>query len=164
MLFGYHFYPLGPASLSNPLMTPLHCSHTVRVTPAACTHTACSSSSSPTRPDMCFSTRMLPETSSSCSSCSSRISCQEGERETPEKSGGSILSDQIHKGAKIHHNDVPSLRLNWALAFSKQLSCSNSKICAVLLMVLRIPTGKGPRFLCTSTNEIMSKPAMNPQL
>lgn len=43
------------------------------------TYTACSSSSPPMRWDMFFSTPMLPETSSNCSSCCSTISW--GQRE-----------------------------------------------------------------------------------
>lgn len=46
---------------------------------ASHTYTACSSSSPPMRWDMFFSTPMLPETSSNCSSCCSTINW--GQRE-----------------------------------------------------------------------------------
>lgn len=50
--------------------------HTPPASPESQPYMPCSSSSSPTRPDMCFRTRMLPDTMSSWWSCWSRISCQ----------------------------------------------------------------------------------------
>lgn len=66
------------------------------------TYTACSSSSPPMRWDMFFSTPMLPETSSNCSSCCSTINW--GQREgkwvitgLPPPAAGSEPADPVDR-------------------------------------------------------------------